>query len=85
MTLDSYSSRWIVHLECPFGTGPQASSISQDSVRPSTLRLALSELHVSTLTGTLSALLQNGITRNTKGVTICQRWDLLEIASMEKD
>ena len=44
MTLDSFSSKRIVHLECPSGTGPQASSISRASVRPSTLRLALSEL-----------------------------------------
>lgn len=44
MTLDSFSSKRIVHLECSSGTGPQASSISRASVRPSTLRLALSEL-----------------------------------------
>lgn len=36
-------------------------------------------------TGTLSVLLHDGITRNTKGVIICQRWDLLEIAFMKKD
>ena len=43
ITLASSSSRRIVHRECPSGTGPQASSISLASVRPSTLRLALSE------------------------------------------
>ena len=43
ITLDSFSSRRIVHRECPSGTGPQASSISRASVRPSILRLALSE------------------------------------------
>ena len=43
MTFDSFSSRRIVHRECPSGTGPQASSISRASTRPSTLRLALSE------------------------------------------
>lgn len=43
ITLDSSSSRRIVHRECPSGTGPQASSISRASVRPSTLRRALSE------------------------------------------
>lgn len=44
MTLDSFSTKRIVYLECPSGTGSQASSISRTSVRPSTLRLALSEL-----------------------------------------
>ena len=43
ITLDSSSSRRIVHREWPSGTGPQASSISRASTRPSTLRLALSE------------------------------------------
>lgn len=36
-------------------------------------------------TGTLSVPLQDGITRNTKGVNICQEWDLLEIAFTKKD
>ena len=36
-------------------------------------------------TGILSAPLQDGITRNTKGVNICQEWDLLEIAFTKKD
>ena len=35
-------------------------------------------------TGTLSVPLQDGITRNTKGVNICQEWDLLEIAFTKK-
>lgn len=35
--------------------------------------------------GTLFAPLQDGITRNTKGVIICQRWDLLEIVFTKKD
>ena len=43
ITLDSSSNKRIVHLECPSGAGPQASSISLASARPSTLRLALSE------------------------------------------
>lgn len=43
MTLASSSSRRIVQREWPSGTGPQASSISRASTRPSTLRLALSE------------------------------------------
>ena len=43
ITLDSFSSRQIVQRECPSGTAPQASSISRASVRPSSLRLALSE------------------------------------------
>jgi len=33
----------------------------------------------------LHAPLQDGITRNTKGVNICQEWDLLEIAFTKKD
>ena len=36
-------------------------------------------------TGTLSVPLQDGITRNTKGVNICQEWDLLEKAFTKKD
>ena len=44
ITLDFSSSRRIAHRECPSGTGPQASSISRALARPSTLRLALSEL-----------------------------------------
>ena len=36
-------------------------------------------------TGTLSVPLQGGITRNTKGVIICQRWVLLEIVFTKKD
>ena len=43
MTLASSSSRRIVQRKWPSGTGPQASSISRASTRPSTLRLALSE------------------------------------------
>ena len=43
ITLDSFSTRRIVHQECSSGTGPQASSISRVSVRPSTFRRALSE------------------------------------------
>ena len=35
-------------------------------------------------TGTLSAPLQGGITRNTKGEIVCQRWDLLEITFTKK-
>lgn len=44
ITFDSSSNKRIVHREYPSGTGPQASSMSRASVRPSTLRLALSEL-----------------------------------------
>ncbi len=36
-------------------------------------------------TGTLFAHLQDGIIRNTKGVTICRKWVLLEVAFTKKD
>ena len=51
--LDLSSSNRMVHLECPSGTEPQASSIMRASARPSSTRLALSEL----------TLLYNGIAR----------------------
>ena len=38
-----------------------------------------------TVSYTHLAPLQDGITRNTKGVNICQEWDLLEIAFTKKD
>lgn len=44
MILDFSSSSRMVHLECPSGTGPQASSMIRASARPSSTRLALSEL-----------------------------------------
>lgn len=43
MTLDSSSSKRIVHLECPSGMCSQDSSISRASAHPLTLRLALSK------------------------------------------
>ena len=36
-------------------------------------------------TGTLFAPLQDGIIRNTKGVTICRKWVLLDVAFTKKD
>ena len=41
---DFSSSSRMIHLECPSGTGPQASSMIRASARPSSTRLALSEL-----------------------------------------
>lgn len=49
---DFSSSNRIIHLECLFGTEPQANSMTRTSTHPSSTRLALSELtlHLNSVT-----------------------------------